>query len=157
MSFSPAALIELVWRDETGTTAETVLHISSALDHHVIADAAEAVSAIMAPLTGAVLVRYRIKYQWLPDERLAPAGDTRITSCGMFFFSAGPSAIDGAIVVHSLKPDVLAVDGPLAGVGINLADSRVIDLASAVIDNGITNQFADVYVSLFAAYMQSRV
>jgi hypothetical protein len=153
----PSAVVELIWQDETGSTASTTLSAPSSLANEVIASDAEALGAILASLTGATLIKIRIKYVSVPEEPVTASGSTPITRTGIFFFSTGPSTPDSLVSVPSVKDSIVLDSGPSAGVGIDLSNSDVITFGAAVVDNGISNPFADDFTSLFAAYIQSRV
>lgn len=153
----PSATVELIWQDESGTQGTTTLSVPSSLTFGEIAVDAEALAAIIAPLTGCVLVGYRVKYRSVEEERGTASGSSPITSTGVLFFSTGPTTSDGGIVIHSFKPSKLVFIGPTANYGINLEDSDVVAFGEAVISSGITNPFGDVFTSLFAGYLQSRV
>jgi len=153
----PSAVVELIWQDETGSTASTTLSAPSSLTVSEIASDAEALGAILASLSDATLIKIRIKYVSAPEVPVAASGSTPITRTGIFFFSTGSSTPDSLVSVPAIKDSIVLDSGPAAGVGIDLSNSDVIAFGGAVVDNGISNPFADLFVSLFAAYIQSRV
>lgn len=153
----PSAVVELVWQDETGSTAATTIFASSSLTYAEIDANASALASILVPLTGAVLVKQRVKYVSVPEEPVSAGGSNPITRTGIFFFSTGSSTPDALVSVPALADSVVLDAGPLAGVGIDLSNSDVIAFAIAVLAGGFSNPFADVFDSLFAAYIQSRV
>lgn len=151
------ALVELVWRDGTGSTAVTQLRAPSSLTVAEIDTAASAFVSILAPLTNCVLDKIRIRYLSEYSDPVILTGGSPITRTGIFFFSTGPSTPDSLLSVPAIKDAVVVASGPGAGVQIDLSNSDVIAFADAVVDSGISNPFADVFISLFAAYIQSRV
>lgn len=153
----PTAIVELVWQDETGSTAVTQLSADSSLTVAEIDADAMALASILVPLTGATLVKSRIKYISVPETLVAASGSTPITRTGIFFFSTGPDTPDSLISVPSVKDGIVSTTFPTEGYGIDLSNSDVVAFGDAVTSNGISNPFGDVFVSLFAAYIQSRV
>ena len=151
------AVVELVWQDASGSTAVTQLRYPSSLTHADIASDATAFGAILASLTGAVLITLRIKYRSEPYLPVLLTGGSPITRTGIFFFSTGESTPDALVSVPAIKDSVVLSSGPGAGVQIDLSNSDVVAFGDAVVTNGMSNPFADVFVSLFAAYIQSRV
>ena len=151
------AVVELVWQDSSGSNAVTQLRYLASLTHDEIASDAEAFGAILASLTGCVLIGIRIKYRSEPALPVLLTGGSPITRTGIFFFSTGSSTPDGLISVPAIKDSVVLSDGPSAGAGIDLSNSDVIAFGDAVVANGISNPFADLFTALFAAYIQSRV
>jgi len=153
----PSAVVELVWQDETGSTAVTQLSASSSLTVAEIDADATALASILVPLTGATLIKQRIRYVWKPDSPVAAGDSTPIKRTGIFFFSADPPSPDGLISVPAVKDSVLSTIEPFAGYAIDRDNADVIAFAAAVVDNGITNPFGDPFTALVAAYLQSRV
>lgn len=153
----PSAVVELVWQDETGSTAMTTTYAPSSWTVSEIDTFAAAFVSILLPLTDSVLIKQRIKYISAPEAPGMASGSNPITHTGLFFFSTGPSTSDGAIAVPGVKDSVVLTSGPCADVCIDLGNSDVIALADAVIAAGMSNPFGDVFDALFAAYVQSRV
>lgn len=153
----PVATIELVMRDETGSTSAITLFASASLEYADIDTALTGVVSIFASLSGATLITQRVRYKWVPDVPVTAGGSTPIARTGIFFFSTGSSTPDSLISIPSLKDSVIETTGPGAGVRIDLSNSDVIAFGDEVVANGVSNPFADLFVSLFAAYVQSRV
>src|SRR6185369_5933249 len=108
----PSAMVELVWQDETGSTAVTQLNIPSSLTVDEIDANATALASILVPLTGATLIKQRIKYTKAP-EPLSPASDsTPITRTGAFFFTTGDDTPDAVIIVPAVKDSILDTTFP---------------------------------------------
>ena len=153
----PVAVVELVWQDETGSTAVTMLHAPSSATYADIDASASALASILASLTGCVLIKQRIKYKSVPDTPVAADEGTAIVRTGLFFFSTGTSTPDTGIVVPSINDGIILETGPTSGYGIDLSNSDVIAFENAVIVANVTNPFGDAVEALFAAYIQSRV
>ena len=153
----PSAVVELVMQDETGSTAAVTLHAPSSATYAEIDASATALASILLPLTGAVLVRQRIKYVAVPDSPVSADNDTAIVRTGLFFFSTGTTTSDTGIMVPAVKDAIISTTEPTAGVGIDLTNSDVIAFEDAVIASGVTNPFGDAIEALFVAYLQSRV
>jgi len=153
----PSAVVELVWRDETGSTASTLLSCPSSATVEEIDASATALASILLPLTGAVLVKQRIKYISQTIPRTEPVDSTPIRRSGVFFFSTDDDLPDGMVTVPSLKEGVISATEPDAGVGIDVSNADVVAFVDALLTNGATNPFGDAFASLITAYVQSRV
>lgn len=153
----PSAIVELVWQDASGSTTATTLSAPSDLSVADIDASASALASLLIPMTRCSLIKQRIRYKWVPEERPVPAGDTPIHNAGAFFFSTGTATPDTMIAVPSIKDSLFVVAGPGAGVRIDLENADVIALVAAVLDLGGTNPFGDAIELLFAAYLQSRI
>lgn len=153
----PVAAVELVWQDETGSTSVTTLFAPSSATLADIDAAAMAVASIFAPLTGCVLMKTRIKYKSVPSSPVVAGGSTPITRTGMFFFTTGGDNPDSLVSVPSLKDSVILTTEPFAGIGIDLSNSDVLSFRDAVLSLPFSNPFGDEFVTLIAAYLQSRV
>ena len=153
----PSAAVELIWQDETGSTAMTTWFAASSLTVEEIDAFAITLASILASLTDAVLVKQRIIYKWAPEVRGTASAATSIKRTGIFFFSTGDDMPEALISVPSVKDAILETTGPREGVGVILSNSDVIAFETAVIDNGITNPFGDTVIVLDDAYLQSRV
>jgi hypothetical protein len=153
----PVATVELVWQDASGDRAVTAYRVPSSYTVEQAFSAGQSVVDACSALTDAALVGMRVRYKFNEDERTSAAGSTPITSTGVFFFSTGPSTPDTGIVIHALKPSILMADGPLAGVGVDLSNTDVLAFRDVVLGLPGCNPFGDEVITLFAAYLQSRV
>jgi len=153
----PSATVELLWQDETGSTASMTLSIPSSLTYDEIAADAEALAALVVPLTGAALTGIRVRYRSALGT-LIPADDsTPITRVGAFYFDTQPDEPDTIITVPAIKDSIILVDEPMAGVGIDRQNPDVEAFVTAVIGSNLSNPFGDVITALIAAYRVSRV
>lgn len=153
----PCAVVELVWQDASGSTATTTTFCPSSSSVAEIDASATALASILVPLTGAVLVRQRIKYIATDSEPVLASGSTPVRKTGSFFFDTEDNEAIALIVVRALKPSLILSEGNEAGVGIDTDNSDVISFVNAVIDNNVTNPFGDDVTDFNAAYVQSRV
>jgi len=153
----PSAVVELVWQDETGSTSATTLFASSSATFEEIDAGVTALASFLAPLTGGVLIKQRVKYVSAPFDPVLLTGGSPITKTGLLFFSTGPSTPDGSVAIPGFKDSLLVTSGPCSDTCIDLTNSDVVSFAAAIVDNGISNPFGDVFLSLFAGYVQSRV
>lgn len=151
------AVVELVWQDETGSRASTMLNVPSSSTYEDIDAAATALASILVPLSGAILMEQRVKYRSEVNPRVEPENSTPISSSGAFYFSVDPPSPDGLITVPSITEGVISGTEPFAGVAIDVGNSDVVAFVASVIAAGITNPFGDAFTSLVAAYRQSRV
>lgn len=153
----PSAIVELVWQDETGSTAATTVHFPTSLTVTEIDVSATALASILVSMTGAVLVRQRIKYVAVTDPPVSASGSTSIVRTGAFFFSTGEDTAIADIFIKAVKDAIVETSGVRAGVGIDTTNSDVLSFISAVIDNGVTNVFGEDVSGFIDAYLQSRL
>jgi len=151
------AVVELVWQDETGDTALTILRAPSSWTVAEIGAFAEAEALFFVPLSDCTLVGYRIRYKSAFNDPVLLADGSPITKTGVFFFETADDAPDSLIVIPAIKDSILVASGPTAGYAIDLTNSDVIAFTDAVIAGGVSNPFADVFTAVLAAYVQSRV
>jgi len=153
----PCAIVELVWRDETGSTSATTVFVSSSATVSEIDASAAALASILLPLSGAVLVAQRIKYQWVPEAPVAATDGSPIVRAGAFFFNTGESTPMELVMVRAVKDAIVSTIEPEAGVAIDTSHSDVIAFIDTVVDGIFTNPFGDDIVSFEDAYIQSRI
>ena len=153
----PNAVVELVWQDDSGSTATTTINAPSSATVEEIDVMAAALASILVPLTGAVLIKQRIKYRFEVVPRTEPVSDTPIVRSGAFFFSTSFDASDWVVIVPSIKEEVLSDVEPFNGYAIDGDNAAVIAFVAAAIGAGVTNPFGDAFTALVAAYRQSRV
>lgn len=153
----PCAVVELVLQDETGSTSAFTVSAPSSLTVAEIDANLPGLASSLASLTGCVLVKQRIKYVSAPFDPVLLTVGSPITKTGLFFFSTGPDTPDASVSIPGVKDAILVSSGPCSGVCINLTNPDVTTFTDAVISSGLSSPFGDVFLSVFAAYVQSRV
>jgi len=153
----PSAVVELVWQDASGSTSAVTMHAPSSATVDDIDASASALASIIVPLTGATLIRQRIRYISVPDEPVSASGGASILRTGVFFFDTDDDAPLAVSLVKAIKDSLIVDNGFGDGVLIDTEDSDVIAFVNAVIDGGYTNVFGDDIVGLATAYLQSRL
>lgn len=153
----PSAVVELVWQDASGSTSVTTLNAPSSATYADIDADATALASILASLTGATLIKQRIKYVSVPEAPVSASGGASIKRTGVFFFSTGDDTAIALITVHAIKDDIVVDSGTGAGVMIDAGNSDVISFVNAVIDGSVSNPFATDITAFITAYLQSRV
>lgn len=118
---------------------------------------ASALASFIAPLTSCTLIRQRIIIKDVTEPRATPDVGSSIKRCGVFIFSDTFDENVVLVQVPGILDDVLATDGPGAGVLIDTDDSRVIDFVVAYIASIMVNPFNVKCSVLNTAYRQSRV
>lgn len=154
---NPNADVELVWQDETGSTAVTLLHAPSSLTVAEIDADATALASILASLTGAVLVKQRIKYRNRPETRPVPASDTPIHEQAVFIFTTTDDDPKAIVQVPSIKESIMLTTGFGAGYIVDLMLTDVIAFIDAAISLPVCSPFSDGATAIESAYRQSRV
>lgn len=153
----PSAVVELVWQDASGSTAATTVSAPSSATVAEIDASAMALASILVPLSGATLIKLRIRYISVPDEPVPASGGASILRTGAFFFHTADDAPLAVALVKAIKDDLLVDSGFGDGVLIDRDDSDVIAFVNAIIDGGYTNVFGDDIVGRAGAYLQSRL
>src|SRR4029453_4262028 len=115
----PTAVVELVWQDESGSTAVTLLRVPSSSTVEQADVSATALASVLLPLTGAVLVRQRIRYQRSFEVPPPADNSTAIVRAGGFWFDCEGDTPDAIIVVPAITESVILTNEPMAGVGID--------------------------------------
>lgn len=153
----PTAVVELVWQDETGSNASTLVQALSSATVSEIDASVTALASVLTPLTGCVLIKQRIKYISKPEIRPTASNSTPIVRAGAFYFDCQLDTPDAIITIPSIKDSIILTAEPLAGVGIDTTNADVIAFIETVIGVNATNQFGDAITALIAAYRVSRV
>jgi len=151
------AVVELVWQDETGSTAVTLLHTPSSLTVAEIDADAMALASILASLTDCTLVKSRIKYRNRPEERPVPVSDTPIHEQAVFIFATDDVTPLALIAVPSIKDSIMLTTGFGSGFIVDTSLDDVIAFIDACISLPVCSPFSDEAISLESAYRQSRV
>jgi hypothetical protein len=151
------AVVELVYLDDSGSRGAVTMHVDATSLATDIAAEAEALAAIIAPVTGCVLVTERIKYRIVQVPPLPDATGVSVKRVGAFFFSTNPPLPDAIITLPGILDSILETTGACAGYCIDVSNSDVISFVDAVIALNATNPFGDDITDLNAAYLQSRV
>lgn len=152
-----SATVELVWQDETGSTSAVTLPVDTNSTIAQIDASASALASILVPMTGAVLIKQRIKFKAVPETPSVASGSTPIKYTGSFFYDTEDDAAIALVSVPALKEQFVLTDGPCAGICIDVSDSSVIDLFDALSASNAVNIFGDLIIELRSAYVQSRV
>jgi hypothetical protein len=117
---------------------------------------ATALASLIAPITGAVLIRQRIIYKAKVRPLDTPDEGTSIVRCGLFVFSCDIDNPNAIITVPALLDSLLVTSGPTAGYEIDETNSDVETLVTLIEDDIWCNPFADDIVQLEAGYIVSR-
>lgn len=149
--------VDLVLMDETGSTGAVSFHLPLGTTVATAVSAANALAAVVLPVSGCVLVRRRIVYKY--KEQPVPSADVgaSIVSRGVFFFDCGTDSPNAVIDIPGIRDEVFITTGAGAGIVIDPTLPSVSDYISAIVDNGASNPFADDVVGFIEAYLQSRV
>lgn len=153
----PTATIELVYRDETGSTSAVVTNVPVSSSIASLDAVATALASLIAPITDAVLIKVRYSFRAVFEYDISEAGSNPIVFAGLFLFSTTTPSPDDVIIIHGIKDDILLDTGVTADYGVDLTDSRVIAFLDAIIDLGASNPFGDAITDIAAAYRVSRV
>jgi len=153
----PSATVELIMQDASGSKSAVTLFASSELAVSTIAANAEAFAAILAPLTGCVLVGERIRYKTAYEAGIVPDGPNLCSHAGVLFFSTEDSESATLINIPGISDDVFITDGPGAGAIIDLTNANISDLVTAVLDAGFCTPFAVPLLDVSTGYLQSRL
>jgi hypothetical protein len=148
---------ELVYLDESGSTAALTFSFPIDTLTATALSAAEALGAVVASLTGCVLVRLRIKYSFTRDDFASPDVGASVVRRGVFIFDCGTDTPQALIEIPGLRAEFYVTGGTGDGIVIDTENGTVIDFVTAIETGNYTNPFADDILTLSAAYRQSRV
>jgi len=143
--------------DDSGSTAAVTIHLALGSTYSAADASATALASVVASVSGAVLVRQRIKYRAVNDSPTPAAIGSSITRCGVFILTCQPDTPDAIVTVPAIVDSVILTSGPTAGYGIDTANGDVIAFFDELVAAEATNPFADAITAIDAAYVQSRV
>ena len=153
----PSAVVELVMQDASGSTSAITLSAPSSATVDDIDASATALASIIVPLSGATLIKQRIRYISVSDEPVSASGGASVLRTGAFFFDTADGAPLAIALVKAIKDSLIVDSGFGDGVLIDTEDSDIVTFVNALIDGGYTNVFGDDIVGLATAYLQSRL
>jgi hypothetical protein len=153
----PVAKIELVLMDDTGSTSAVIVNVPSGSTVETCDASAIALASLVAPMSDAVMVRYRVSWRNQVEAPGVAGSGAAIQHAGVFIFEDTALGSLGLVNVPAIKEDLLVSSEPGAGVLIDQADSRVMALVTDLFTIEASNIFGDVFDALVAAYRQSRV
>ena len=110
------AVIELVYKDASGSSGAVTLHIPVTTTYGQADVAASAVASVLASITSCVLVRQRIKYTVVRDPSTPAAFGSSIKRRGVFFFDTDDGSQQCLIEIPGILDSVLMTTGNGAGV-----------------------------------------
>jgi hypothetical protein len=116
-----------------------------------------ALASLVAPLTDCTLVGSRIKYRSAFEAPVPASGDTPIAHAGVLFFRDDVGDTSGIVIIPAMNDSALVDAGPGLGLVIDLTNSDVSSLVTAVLDGGVCNPFGVPFVDVLNGYIQSRV
>ena len=81
---SPTASLDFTWKDASGSIGHTLIHIPDATLAAVALTAAEALGALFAAMSDAVLQSYALTYNRVENAPAAPVAGSRVEEKGNF-------------------------------------------------------------------------
>lgn len=147
---TPTAQLDFTWKDGTGSTGHTLVHIPYGTLAAVAITAADVISAAMALLSDAVLQGYSLTYTKSETEPAAPDASSRIEEKGLFSWRTS-NARDTQFTIPAIKDTLLLPSGK-----IDPSDPLVIALVAVVTGGGAIFAAADGsdITSLLKAYQR---
>jgi len=118
---------------------------------------ATALASIIAPLTGATLIRQRIIFKAVTVPRDVADIGSSIKRRGVFYFASDDETYVTLVEVPGILEDMLETEGNGAGVLIDLSNGYISSLIATIIETPITDPFGNIMGNILAAYRQSRV
>lgn len=153
----PAAKIELVYQDETGSRAALTVSVPASSSVATAVSAGSALAAVVAPLTGAVLVNLRISYQMWPETSTPAEDGSSIVRRGVWYFAPLSSGPYELIEVPGIREELFITIEPDTGLIVDSTLAQVIAFNDAITTGIATNVFGDDLDAFIVAYRQSRV
>jgi hypothetical protein len=150
-------IVEMIYQDASGSTAALTFRVPIGSTVSTALGAANALGAVVAPLTGCTLVKLRIKYILREAEPATPADGSSVKRCGVFIYDNIDTTHQALIKVPGILDSVLRTDEPGAGVLIDTDNSDIAVFDGVVVADGFCDPFGTDLGTLVAAYRQSRV
>jgi hypothetical protein len=117
---------------------------------------ASALASILAPLTGAVLIRQRIIFKSVAvPQDVADVGSS-IKRRGVFYFASDDDMSVTLVEVPGILEEMILTTGNGAGVLIDLSNGYISTLIATIIETPICDPFGVLMGHILAAYRQSR-
>lgn len=149
-------ILELQYLDASGSKGTVLMKAPLGTAYEDMDVSAEVLTSIIAPITGAVLIRQRVIFKAIAVPRAAADDSSPILRSGMFFFENDDGTHQTVLQVPSLLDSVLETTEPGAGVLIDTSNSDVVSFVSAALELPIVDPFGNMMASLITAYRQSR-
>ena len=149
--------VELIYSDASGSTAALVAHFPIDTTYAAAASMASALGAVVASISGCVLVRQRIKYVRVVDSSPPAAIGSSVKRRAVLFFGCGTDLPLALVEIVSPLDSIFLTSGPSAGYEVDLTNSDILAFRDVLIANDATNPFGDAIVDIQSGYLQSRV
>jgi hypothetical protein len=150
-------VIELILMDERGSTSAVVVNIPSSTPISEADASALALASVVAPMSDAVLVRYRVSWRVVADEPGIAENGAAIKNAGVFIYRNFTDTDYTIVSIPAIKDSLVLSTGFTAGVGIDTSADEVFELGEQLLDMNACNPFGEFVWALKSAYKQSRV
>lgn len=148
--------VELIWADASGSTASTTLSIPIGTTVAAADAALDELASVVAPLTGATLIKKRLTYRKVEKTPAAAAIGSSIKRAGVFILNTVEDTQLCLVSIPSIGDTYLVTSGFTAGIDIDLSNDDVTAFVDALTSNGIVNPLDFIVTTVAAAYRQSR-
>lgn len=148
--------VELIWADETTGTGMTVLSLPIGTTVAVAYAAIDTLLSAMAPLSGAQIVRTRLRYKFRPDTPNVAALGSAVKHTGAFILDTEADEPGDILIVPGILDSLILTSEPLAGSGIDTTNADILSFINSILAGGASNVFGSTLTTLVAAYVQSR-
>jgi len=149
-------LLELQYVDSTGSKGTVTMKALPDSTVDAIFASGLALADVIAPVSGARLLRVRVIFKAVATPRVAADGDSAILHAGAFFAQDDAEERKTIFSVPAILDSLLISDGCGAGLIIDLLNEDVAEMINLALALPMTDPFGNEMASVFAAYRQSR-
>jgi hypothetical protein len=150
-------ILELQYLDASGSKGTVLMKAPVGTSYEDMDVSATALASIIAPLTGAVLMRQRIIYKSVVDPRVAADDSSPIEHAGVFYFASDDDEHQTLVKVPSFLEELYVTTEPGNGVLIDQSNGYVSSFIAAALETPICDPFGNLMGHIVSAFRQSRV
>jgi hypothetical protein len=114
--------------------------------------AAEALIAVLRPLSDGMIARYSVSYQLREDSTIIPLAALSNPTLALFTFQSTPDPDVYSTMVIPLDETWLETTGPLAGFAVDLTNTEVSSFTDEMTNGGWVDQFAVDIGAVWSAF-----
>lgn len=143
--------IQFVLLDHSGTTTRSRYYVRRGVSIAAGLAAATGLRGTVAALSGCEFVSQELVFGQVEPRPAEPLAEAQLETCALLVYGCATPGERLVVVVPALRPDVVAQEGPLAGVVLDPASPAVAGLTAALV-GVFCNPFGAMVAQLEAAY-----
>jgi len=143
----------ITFQDQSGTSSVMRGTFKAGFSTEDYLEAVALLVEKVAPLSGCTIVRYAVVYRLRETDPATARSTLSITPLARFLFTLTDTPDTFAEVSTPLDPSWVLTDGPLAGFGLDLANSEVLDFTDSITGGIWCDPFAIDLAAVDTAYV----